>query len=299
MAVSFTRYGRLYYLDPGSHSPRVGDKVLVPTDDGNEVAECVWAPEWVSEDVGGLPTCAGIARTSDLERDERNRVRRAEAKSVVKRLVREHELPMKVTAIDYVDRDATGGSTFVVYFTAPHRVDFRALVRDLGRVLSARIELRQLSARDDAKVQGGIGPCGRDLCCATFLREFEPVSVRMAKDQDLGVNPMRISGACGRLMCCLKYEHPLYKEFKASAPAIGSAVETPEGDGRVVGHQVPTDSVVVRMASSGRVCSCSRASVCAPRKAYETRTDEAPVQRARRRTRVERAEPTGGAEDPA
>ena len=167
----------------------------------------------------------------------------------MKRLVREHELPMKVTAIDYVDRDATGGSTFVVYFTAPHRVDFRALVRDLGRVLGARVELRQLSARDDAKVQGGIGPCGRDLCCATFLRDFEPVSVRMAKDQDLGVNPMRISGACGRLMCCLKYEHPLYQEFKATAPAIGATVETPEGDGRVVGHQVPTDSVVVRMAA--------------------------------------------------
>ena len=290
MAVSFTRYGRLYYLDPGAHSPKVGDKVLVPTDDGNEVAECVWAPEWVSEDVGGLPTCAGFSRTSDLDRDERNRVRRAEAKGVVKRLVREHDLPMKVTAIDFVDRDATGGATFVVYFTAPHRVDFRALVRDLGRVLIARVELRQLSARDDAKVQGGIGPCGRDLCCATFLRDFEPVSVRMAKDQDLGVNPMRISGACGRLMCCLKYEHPLYQEFKASAPPVGAAVETPEGAGRVVAHQVPTDSVVVRMASSGLTCSCSRASVCSPRKAYETRSDGEPARRVRRRTRVEREE---------
>lgn len=273
MAVSFTRYGRLYYLDPGTHTPRVGDKVLVPTDTGNEVAECVWAPEWVSEDIDGLPTCGGLARTSDLDRDEANRVRRAEAKAIVKRLVREHELPMKVTAIDFVDRDTTGGATFVVYFTALHRVDFRALVRDLGRVLAARVELRQLSARDDAKVQGGIGPCGRDLCCATFLRDFEPVSVRMAKDQDLGVNPMRISGACGRLMCCLKYEHPLYQEFKATAPPIGASVETPEGVGRVVGHQVQTDAVVVRMASSGRTCSCSRASVCSPRKAYETRSD--------------------------
>ena len=290
MAVSFTRYGRLYYLDPGAHSPKVGDKVLVPTKDGNEVAECVWAPEWVSDDVGWLPTCAGPARTSDVDRDERNRVRRAEAKAVVKRLVREHDLPMKVNAIDLVDRDATGGATFVVYFTAPHRVDFRALVRDLGRVLAARVELRQLSARDDAKVQGGIGPCGRDLCCATFLRDFEPVSVRMAKDQDLGVNPMRISGACGRLMCCLKYEHPLYQEFKASAPAIGTTVETPEGDGRVVAHQVPADSVVVRLASSGRTCSCSRASVCSPRKAYEGRADDDPAQRVRRRTRVERAD---------
>src|SRR6187455_2047125 len=128
MAVSFTRYGRLYYLDPGALSPRVGDKVLVPTDAGNEVAECVWAPEWVSDEVSDLPVCAGLARTSDLERDERNRAKRAEARAVVKRLVREHELPMKVTGIDYVDRDATGGATFVVYFTAPHRVDFRELV---------------------------------------------------------------------------------------------------------------------------------------------------------------------------
>jgi cell fate regulator YaaT (PSP1 superfamily) len=285
MAVSFTRYGRLYYLDPGTHSPRVGDRVLVPTYGGNEVAECVWAPEWITEDITGLPTCAGLAGASDLDRDERNRVRRAEARAIVKRLVREHDLPMKVTAIDYIDRDPTGGATLTVYFTAPQRVDFRALVRDLGRVLSTRVELRQLSARDDAKVQGGIGPCGRDLCCATFLRDFEPVSVRMAKDQDLGVNPMRISGACGRLMCCLKYEHPLYQEFKASAPAIGTTVETPEGEGRVVGHQVPADAVVVRMASSGRVCSCSRASVCAPRKAYEERGADEPAPRVRRRTR--------------
>ncbi len=286
MAVSFTRYGRLYYLDPGPHSPRVGDKVLVPTDAGNEVAECVWAAEWVSEDVGGLPVCAGLARTSDLERDERNRAARAQAKGVAKQVIRQHELPMKVSAVDYVDRDATGGATYVIYFTAPHRVDFRAMVRDLARALGARIELRQLSARDDAKAQGGIGPCGRDLCCATFLKDFEPVSVRMAKDQDLGVSPMRISGACGRLMCCLKFEHPLYQEFKASAPPVGATVETPDGEGRVVAHQVPTDSVVVRVASSGRVCSCSRASVCAPRRAYETRPDETPAKRSRRRTRM-------------
>ncbi|MDQ3450301.1 MAG: hypothetical protein M3455_05220 [Actinomycetota bacterium] len=296
MAVSFTRYGRLYYLDPGALRPSVGEKVLVPTDGGNEVAECVWAPEWVSDDVAGLPVCAGTARTSDLDRDERNRVRRAEAKAVAKRLVREHQLPMKVTAIDYVDRDASGGATFVIYFTAPHRVDFRLLVRDLARVLSARVELRQLSARDDAKVQGGIGPCGRDLCCATFLRDFEPVSIRMAKDQDLGVNPMRISGACGRLMCCLKYEHPLYQEFKATAPPVGATVQTPEGEGRVVGHKVPADAVVVRVASSGRVCSCSRASVCSPRKAYETRTEEPPARRVRRRTRPETSDPTADVE---
>src|SRR6478609_3043875 len=222
MAVSFERYGRLYYLDPGAHKPAIGDKVLVPTDSGPEVAECVWAPQWVPEDIDGLPVCAGIATDDDLARDESNRKRRAEGRLASRRLIREHKLPMKVTAVDFIGAD----NVFVVYFSAPHRVDFRALVRDLG-------------GRDEARLQGGIGPCGRDLCCATFLKDFEPVSVRMAKDQELPVNPLRIAGACGRLMCCLKYEHPLYQEFRKDAPAIGSSVETPEGPGVVTGHSVP------------------------------------------------------------
>ena len=267
MAVSFERYGRLYYLDPGAHKPAIGDKVLVPTDSGPEVAECVWAPQWVPEDIDGLPVCAGIATDDDLARDESNRKRRAEGRLASRRLIREHGLPMKVTAVDYIGAD----NVFVVYFSAPHRVDFRALVRDLGGRLKARVELRQIGPRDEARLQGGIGPCGRDLCCATFLKDFEPVSVRMAKDQDLPVNPLRIAGACGRLMCCLKYEHPLYQQFQATAPTVGSRVSTPDGDGRVVGHSVPRDAVVVRMDADGSRCSCSRASVCGPRQAYESR----------------------------
>jgi len=267
MAVSFERYGRLYYLDPGDASPRVGDKVLVPTDGGTEVAECVWAPAWVDDEVGGLPRLAGLAGDGDLERDTRNRRRRADAKVAAKRLIKQHDLPMKVVGVDVLDRDDP--KRIIVYFSAPHRVDFRDLVRDLSRTLDIKVELRQLGARDEARVQGGIGPCGRDLCCATFLKDFEPVSVRMAKDQDLPVNPLKISGACGRLLCCLKYEHPLYQEFKASAPKVGSTVETPEGDGRVIGHNVPSDSVVVRLSASGQTCRCSRASVCSPRQAYD------------------------------
>ncbi len=334
-AVSFTRYGKLYYFDPGPYSPRIGDKVLVPTDAGPEVAECVWAPQWSSESgsggygsgdsavdgdgstsaarwssadswasgaattgsgtpagipsPGALPVLVGLADQDDLERDEDSRRRRAEARVAAKRLIREHSLPMKVVAVDYMRSDPGPvrrggdevarsdpaprpgpGAAFTIYFSAESRVDFRALVRDLARTLSARIELRQLSARDTARVQGGIGPCGRDLCCATFLTDFEPVSVRMAKDQDLPLNPMKISGACGRLMCCLKYEHPLYQEFKAQVPAVGKAVSTPEGDGRVLSHVVPKDEVIVRLNDGGRACSCSRASVCAPRKAHDT-----------------------------
>ncbi|WP_459801783.1 PSP1 domain-containing protein [Herbidospora sp. RD11066] len=265
MAVSFTRYGRLYYLDPGGHSPKVGDRVLVPTDAGFEVAETIWAPQWVSEDVDGLPVCGGLAEEDHLTRDESNKRRRAEARSVSKRLIKRHELPMKVVGVDYIDAD----NVYTVYFSAPHRVDFRALVRDLARNLRARVELRQIGPRDEARLQGGIGPCGRDLCCATFLKDFEPVSVRMAKDQDLPVNPLRIAGACGRLMCCLKFEHPLYQEFRAGAPRVGLTVDTPEGAGVVVGHNVPSDSVIVRLNDGGRRCACSKASVCGPRKAYE------------------------------
>jgi cell fate regulator YaaT (PSP1 superfamily) len=269
MAVAFQRNGRLYYLDPGPYSPAVGDRVLVPTDSGPEVAECIWAPQWVSDEIDGLPVCAGLATDEHLTRDEANRARRAEGRVVARRLIREHGLPMKVIATDYVDT----GNVLTVYFSAPHRVDFRALVRDLAARLRVRVELRQIGPRDEARLQGGIGPCGRDTCCSTFLKDFEPVSVRMAKDQQLPVNPLRIAGACGRLMCCLKYEHPLYQDFRENAPKIGASVDTPDGPGQVVGHSVPADSVVVRLSADGRRTACSRASVCGSRKAYEATYD--------------------------
>ncbi|MFI5486883.1 stage 0 sporulation family protein [Micromonospora echinaurantiaca] len=276
-AVSFQRYGRLYYLDPGELSPQVGDKVLVPTDDGPEVAECVWAAQWVAEDTAGFPRLAGLAQEEDLRRDEALRRRKAEAKVAAKRLIREHGLPMKVVAVDHVlGGGEGGGERSTIYFTAPHRVDFRSLVRDLGATLHCRVELRQLSARDSARVQGGIGSCGRDLCCATFLTDFEPVTIRMAKDQDLPLNPLRISGACGRLMCCLKYEHPLYQRFQESAPATGERVTTPQGSGRVVGHSVPRDAVLVRLDADGSRSMCSRADVCGSRRAYDSRDQPDP-----------------------
>jgi len=265
MAVSFQRNGRLYYLDPGPYQPAVGTKVLVPTDSGPEVAECIWAPQWVDDEITGLPVCAGLADDEDLSRDQVSRSRRAEARVATRRLVREHELPMKIIGVDYVAKT----NVFTVYFSAPHRVDFRALVKDLASRLRARVELRQIGPRDEARLQGGIGPCGRDLCCATFLKDFEPVSVRMAKDQDLPVNPLRIAGACGRLMCCLKYEHPLYQDFHATAPKRGELIDTPDGEGTVVGHNVPADQVIVKLSEDGRRTSCPKASVCGSRKAYE------------------------------
>jgi cell fate regulator YaaT (PSP1 superfamily) len=266
-AVTFTKHGRLYYADPGQLTPSVGDSVLYPTTEGPEVAEVMWAPQWVSEEIGRLPTLVGMATDESLEKAAVSRKARAGARVAARRLIREHDVPMKVVGVDVPGN----GEKILIYFTAPHRVDFRALIRDLGATLKCRVELRQLSARDEARLTGGIGSCGRELCCATFLVDFEPVSVRMAKDQDLPLNPLRISGACGRLMCCLKYEHPLYQDFAEKAPAVGDDVETDGGEGVVVGHSVPAESVVVKLTADGRRTTCALASVCASRKAYESR----------------------------
>jgi cell fate regulator YaaT (PSP1 superfamily) len=264
-AVTFTDRGRLYYADPGALSPAVGDHVLYPTQDGPEVAQVMWAPQWISDDIGGLPVLVGMASQDDRAAMATARKKRAEGRVAAQRLIRAHQLPMKVVGVDHV----LSANRTVIYFSAPHRVDFRALVRDLGATLKGRVELRQLSARDEARVIGGIGSCGRELCCATFMVEFEPVSVRMAKDQDLPLNPLRISGACGRLMCCLKFEHPLYQDFTAKAPAVGSCVSTPTGEATVVGHSVPSDSLVLRMNADGRRTTCAMASVCSSRKAHD------------------------------
>ncbi len=272
MAVTFTRAGRLYYLDAGDVTAKVGDLVLFPTSTSPEVAQVVWGPEWVSDDVGGLPVCSGRATQEDERRDEANKKKRAEIQVAVQKLIRASKLPMKVSGVDWSDvGHESGRATATVYFTAPTRVDFRQLVRDLAQTIDAKVVLTQLSPRDDARVQGGIGSCGRDTCCSTFLVDFEPVTVRMARDQDLPANPMKISGACGRLMCCLKYEHPIYDEFRATTPAVGERVETPEGDGKVIAHDVPRDQVVVRLEAGGKATVCDRASVCSSRKAYDSR----------------------------
>ena len=273
MAVTFTRSGRLYYLDPGEHRPRVGDRVLFPTSTSPEVCEVVWGPEPVDDEIGGLPVCAGPASDADVRRDVENKRRRAEIQVAAQRLIREHRLPMKVSAVDWADvGHESGRPTATVFFTAGTRVDFRQLVRDLATTLDCKVQLTQLTPRDDARVKGGVGSCGRDTCCSTFLVDFDAVTVRMARDQDLPANPMKISGACGRLMCCLKYEHPIYDEFARTTPGVGERVETPEGDGRVVAHDVPRDQVVVKLDAGGRRTVCERASVCSARAAYDSRT---------------------------
>jgi cell fate regulator YaaT (PSP1 superfamily) len=269
--------GRLYYADPGSVLPKIGDSVLYPTDEGHEVATVVWGPSWIADEVGGLPVLQGFASAGDIASVAMARDKRARARVAARRLIREHQLPMKVSGVDHI----LDTNTTVIYFTAPVRVDFRSLVRDLGATLKGRVELRQIGARDEARLIGGIGSCGRELCCSTFLVDFEPVSVRMARDQDLPANPMRISGACGRLMCCLKYEHPLYQDFAASAPELRSCVSTPDGEATVVGYSVPEEAVVLRMNSDGSRQTCPVASVCSARKAHDSHYGDGTVGSAR------------------
>lgn len=273
MAVTFETHGQLHYLavSPGEDY-RVGAQVLYPTDGGPEVAQVVWAPEETELDGVDLPECAGRATPEDLDRDARHRRERAEALVLAREVVARHELGMKVMAVDVLDRLPDADRLVAIYYTAPERVDFRALVPELARGLQARIDLRQVGARDAAALVGGIGSCGRELCCSTFLRKVEPVSMRLAKLQNLPANPLQISGACGKLMCCLKYEHPLYVDFANKAPAVGEDVTTPDGPARVVGHQVPAGEVLVRPSGGGQVQSCPLAEVCPSSKARKERS---------------------------
>ena len=234
-AVTFQRHGRLYYADPGGLSLQVGDQVLYPTNDGPEVAEVMWAPQYVSEEIGRLPVLVGAATASDLERAAVSHKKRASARVAARRLIRDHDLPMKVVGVDYVDDR-------IHYHHLLHRAAPRRLPGPRPRSLRDPALPGRVAAALGPRLRpltGGVGSCSRDLCCSTFLIDFEPVSVRMVKDQDLPLNPLRISGACGRLMCCLKYEHPLYQDFPASA-RHRRARHTPEGPGRVVGHSVPS-----------------------------------------------------------
>jgi len=262
MAVEFSPHGQLHYLDPGTERYRPGEAVLFPTDYGPEVCRVVWAPE-SSEARGfaGLPLCAGRAGADDLRREERNGRLRAQALAVARELVARHQLPMKLVGVDYIDRSAEFDQLVVVYYTAPIRVDFRGLLCDLARALQARIDLRQVGSRDATRLMGGVGDCGRELCCSTFLDAFEPVSMRAVKAQGLSANPLQIAGACGRLKCCLHYEQAMYADFAERAPDLGARVVTPAGEGTVIAHSVPLDAVRVR-GVDGEVTVCPLASAC-------------------------------------
>ena len=206
ISVKFKNRGKVYFFDPHGIAVRTGDKVVVETSRGLELAECVLGNHVVPDEtvVQPLRSLARIATKDDLRIEEINRRREKEAFQICKQKIAEHGLDMKLVDVEC----SFEGNKTMFFFTSDGRVDFRELVKDLASVFRNRIELRQIGVRDEAKMLGGIGSCGRPLCCATFLGDFEPVSIRMAKDQSLSLNPTKISGICGRLMCCLKYGKP-------------------------------------------------------------------------------------------
>lgn len=264
MAVAFEPHGRLYYLDPGDADHAVGAPVLFPAEHGPEVARCVWGPTQVDWDDGELPLCGGPATEEDLRRDAANRVWRAEIRAVAERLIVEHELAMTVVGVDFVDRSPEADRVAVIYFKAPHRVDFRLLLGDLARALACRIDLRQVGSRDVATLLGGVGVCGRELCCCAMKPLQEPLPGRVTREQEVANQALQYAGACGRLKCCLAYEQQTYLDFLADAPQVGSVVDTPAGEGVVSGHAVPADAVWVRTEDGLRAIPVADARVLRP-----------------------------------
>lgn len=210
VGVSFKKAGKVYYFDPSDLELRYGDKVIVETSRGIELGEVVINPKQVTETeiIQPLKKVIRKATLKDLEQLEINKEKEVEAYDICLKKIAKHDLPMKLVDVEYT----FDNNKIIFYFTAEGRVDFRELVKDLAGVFRTRIELRQIGVRDEAKMIGGLGPCGLQLCCKTFLREFEPISIKMAKNQELSLNPAKISGICGRLMCCLRYECKAYGE---------------------------------------------------------------------------------------
>jgi cell fate regulator YaaT (PSP1 superfamily) len=275
--VAFRGNRKEFYLWDGEAPPPLKAGVIVEADRGEDLGHVHATGELAerrskgtahgiaegpaSRKVLRLATADDVKRSAELvEQGEQARRRAMER-------VKANALVMKLTDAEWQwDR-----KKLTFYFTAEKRVDFRALVRDLAAMFRTRIELKQIGVRDEAKRLDGIGRCGRQYCSASWLPELRPVNLGVAKDQRLSLNPTQISGACGRLMCCLKYEHPLYLDFKADAPAYGDPAYTSEGAGTVVGMNIPAGTISIRLAETGKRTSCPRAEVCGSRREYEER----------------------------
>jgi cell fate regulator YaaT (PSP1 superfamily) len=245
VGVRFREAGKVYYFDGSGHQLPVGTYVVVETSHGEEVGRVVVSPDQVlsSEIKEPLKPVIRVAEREDLEKTESMRTRLLEELPLVRDKVVEHELPMRVVGADY----NLEGSQLTVYFTAEDRVDFRGLVRDLSGVLRTRVQMLQVGDRDRAKLADGIGRCGERLCCSSWLTGFPTISIRMAKEQDLPLNPSKISGACGRLLCCLVYEHEQYRELRGQLPKIGQVVSTPAGMAKVASLNVIKQTVTLRL----------------------------------------------------
>ena len=243
--VSFRRVGKVYYFDPGDLNLREGDFVIAETARGIEFGEVMVEPRLVPDEelVAPLKKIVRKATGDDLEREAANREKEHEALEVCQRKIQDHNLAMKLIDAEYT----FDGSQITFSFTAESRVDFRELVRDLAGALKLKVQLHQIGVRDQAKLIGGYGSCGRPLCCAAFLNSFDPISMKMAKDQSLFLNPAKFSGVCGKLMCCLLYEHEFYKESREHLPFVGAIVTTPRGTGKVVDINVIAGTLTVEL----------------------------------------------------
>ena len=245
IGVRFKKAGKVYYFDPCEVWPRPGDSVVVETARGVEFGEVVTGAREVADEqiVAPLKKVVRIATEEDIRRAEHNEKREAEAFRVCQEKVAKHKLEMKLVSVEYT----FDNSKIIFYFTANGRVDFRELVKDLASVFKMRIELRQIGVRDEAKMLGGLGSCGRPICCGTFLGDFQPVSIKMAKEQNLSLNPTKISGLCGRLMCCLKYEQDCYSQTLKKLPKVGKDIVTPDGVGVLAEINAIRERVKVRI----------------------------------------------------
>lgn len=246
VGIRFKRAGRVYYFDPAGIDLKINDCVVVETSHGVELGKVVIAPRTVAEGevTEPLKPVTRKATPEDIKRVEDLQSKEEEALIECGKQIARLNLSMKLLTAEY----NLDGSRLTCCFSAEERVDFRELVRELTHSLKTRVELRQVGPRDEAKLVGGFGRCGRQLCCASFLTEFDPISIKMAKDQDLPLNPMKISGVCGRLLCCLSYERDQYRDIKAKLPKMGQRVSTPTGLGSVVGVNPLRETVMVEMA---------------------------------------------------
>ena len=247
VGVRFKRAGRIYYFDPAGLELEVNDWVVVETTRGLEVARVVISPKQVlsSEIETPLKPVVRKAEQKEVQHSEEIEAKEKEALIECAKIITRLGLPMKLLSAEY----SLDGGHLTFFFSAAERVDFRELVRELAGQFKVRVELRQVGARDEAKICGGFGRCGRQLCCASFLSEFVPISIKMAKEQDLPLNPMKISGVCGRLLCCLAYEHDFYHDMKSKMPRDGQTVTTSMGTARVVGSNPLKETVVVELES--------------------------------------------------
>lgn len=245
VGVRFKKAGKIYYFDPADMNIQKDTYVVVETARGIEFGECVIGIKEINENdiVAPLKSVLRIATEEDIDRHFKNKDKEKDAFNICLKKIQEHGLTMKLIDVEYT----FDNNKVIFYFTADGRVDFRELVKDLATIFKTRIELRQIGVRDEAKMLGGLGPCGRPMCCSSFLGDFASVSIKMAKEQNLSLNPTKISGICGRLMCCLNYEQSTYEDIRKRMTKVGSIVKTSEGTGEVFSNNIVKESVKVKL----------------------------------------------------